>query len=563
MGKTIIYQLLVRLFGNQNTADVPNGTIEENGCGKFNDITDKALIGIKNLGATHVWLTGVIEHAKTTNYQQFGIEPYPSHLVKGKAGSPYAIVDYYDVDPDLAVDVPNRMAEFDALLARCHANGLKAFIDFVPNHLARIYHSDAKPAGVADFGANDDINQVFSPQNNFYYLPGAQFIAPSNAQSAVPQYIESPAKVTGNDCVTATPSVNDWYETVKLNYGVDLFHGRIPHFDPLPDTWHKMLDILLFWADKGIDGFRVDMAEMVPVSFWHYAVHKVKERYPQLVFLGEVYNPALYHDFIDNGGFDWLYDKVGMYDTLRDVVEERRGAFQITEAWEAISPIHKHMLFFMENHDEQRIASSFFAGDAFKGWPAFFVAATLSTNPVMVYFGQEVGVDGMDQEGFSGLDGRTTIFDYWGVRQFQNYSNQGAFDGGELTDPQKKLFHLYLKLLNISKRETALAKGGLYDLQYANTSNASYNTSHVFSYVRHTPDSVVLCVCNFSSTVQSVRIIIPEHAFDIVGLDKNGYFNAIDLLGDSRRINFPGQVAIAGGAGLKLDAYQTLVFRLK
>lgn len=79
--------------------------------------------------------------------------------------------------------------------------------------------------------------------------------------AAAEAYKEYPAKATGNNRFDAYPNINDWYETVKLNYGIDYQNGNTPHFNPIPDTWTKMLDILLFWAGKNIDGFRCDMAE--------------------------------------------------------------------------------------------------------------------------------------------------------------------------------------------------------------------------------------------------------------------------------------------------------------
>ncbi len=273
MDKLIIYQIFTRLFGNQNTTNRPYGSRDENGVGKFNDINEAALKAIRQFGASHIWLTGIIEHATETDYSAHGIRPDDPSVVKGRAGSPYAVKDYYDVDPDLAVDVPNRMAEFEALVLRTHSHGLKVIIDFVPNHVARQYQSDSKPAGIADLGQHDDTRLAFSSANNFYYLPGQQFVSPdqdplphrTNSASS-PKLNEFPAKVTGSGSLTATPDINDWYETVKLNYGYNVFDGS-SHFDPVPATWHQMLDILLFWAEKGVDGFRCDMAHMVPDSF--------------------------------------------------------------------------------------------------------------------------------------------------------------------------------------------------------------------------------------------------------------------------------------------------------
>src|SRR6185312_2079766 len=290
--KLIIYQLLPRLFGNTNQRNKYYGSIEENGSGKFNDISDKALQKFREMGLTHIWYTGVIEHATMTDYSKFGIKPDDPDVVKGRAGSPYAINDYYDVDPDLAVDVNNRMGEYEALIKRTRDTGLKVIMDFVPNHVARTYNSDKKPEGVRDFGADDDNTKAFSPTNDFYYTPGQAFVVPKGYNAGGDgftsplkdgKFDENPAKATGNDKFTSTPSMNDWFETVKLNYGVDYLDNRKTYFDPVPPLWHKMLDILSFWSAKGIDGFRCDMVEMVPVEFWGWVTGRLKANHPDII----------------------------------------------------------------------------------------------------------------------------------------------------------------------------------------------------------------------------------------------------------------------------------------
>lgn len=516
MSKTIIYQLLPRTFANFTETRKNNGTIEENGCGKFNLINQKALRSIKSLGATHVWYTGVIEHATQTDYSKYGIRPDHASVVKGKAGSPYAIKDYYDVDPDLSEDVPNRMAEFEALIDRTHKAGLKVIIDFVPNHVAREYHSDAKPKGVADLGETDHPEWAFSPLNNFYYLPGEAF-APS---FDIQDYQEFPAKVTGNDCFTAHPGHNDWYETVKLNYGVHYMGGNEQQFDPTPDTWTKMRDILLFWRDKGIDGFRCDMAEMVPVAFWAWVISQIKQDHDDLLFIGEVYNPSLYRAFL-NAGYDYLYDKVGMYDYLRAVTSKNYPAEGISQQWQSVDDIRDHMLYFLENHDEQRIASGFFCGRGMCAQPAMIVAATLGTNPVMVYAGQELGEKGMQVEGFSGMDGRTTIFDYWGISSIQAWANKGKWDGALLDDEQRELREFYVKLLNVARNEKAIAEGKMYDLEYAQSEG--FNKHEQYAYLRHYvapakgkrpgKQETILAVLNFDDKQVDVQVRIPAEAF--------------------------------------------------
>lgn len=527
MSKFIIYQVLPRLFGNYKKDPVIDGSIEQNGCGKFNSFTSKALKEIKSLGVTHIWYTGIIEHATQTDYSSYGIRADHPAIVKGKAGSPYAIKDYYDVDPDLADNVMERMSEFEQLIERTHSEGLKVIIDFVPNHVAREYKSDAAPAGVVDLGATDRSDWHFSPLNNFYYLPGYAF-APQFDKNT---YEEYPAKATGNDCFSASPGLNDWYETVKLNYGVNYTEGMQKQFDPIPDTWIKMRDILLFWAAKGVDGFRCDMAEMVPVEFWGWVIPQVKIVYPEIVFIAEVYNPAEYRNYIFNGKFDYLYDKVGMYDTLRNVVSRNYPASDITAAWQAVSDIQDRMLHFLENHDEQRIASGFFSGDGRYAIPAMIVAATLTNAPAMIYFGQELNEKAMENEGFSGLDGRTTIFDYWTVSTVQDWANEGKFDGKLLSKDQKQLRDFYKILLNLVHSERALNRGSMFDLEYANMNNPAFNTHEQFAYFRKYEDELVLVVLNFDDKQLNTEVCFPYEAFDYLSIEPGTSFICRDLLG--------------------------------
>ena len=397
--KIIIYQVFTRLFGNRSTTRKENGTLAENGCGKMSFFDATTLRRIKRLGITHVWYTGIIRHASKTDYSAYGIPRQHSAVVKGNAGSPYAITDYYDVDPDLADNVDDRMAEFEQLVERTHKAGLKVIIDFVPNHVARQYKSVKKPEGVKDLGEDDDTGMGFSPRNNFYYCVNTPFepYFDLNDKDGT-AYSECPAKATGNDHFDNHPGINDWYETVKLNYGVDYCDagGRSYHFDPIPDTWQKMVDIISFWAGKGVDGFRCDMAEMVPTEFWSWAIGMVKAAYPGILFIGEVYNPSLYRSFVACG-FDYLYDKVGMYDCLCGVMRSTCLASAITYQWQSVDDIKEHMLYFLENHDELRIASDFLAGDARRGIPAAIVSVLMNSNPFMLYAGQEFGERGMDK----------------------------------------------------------------------------------------------------------------------------------------------------------------------
>ena len=453
--KPIIYQLFPRLFTNTCANRVPNGTIEQNGVGKMNQIDNKVLQSIKDLGITHVWYTGVIEHATKTNYSAYGITPDNPHVVKGNAGSPYAIKDYYDIDPDIAEDVQNRMQEFEALVKRTHDNGMKVIIDFVPNHVARQYHSDVKPTGIEDLGVGDDPNMMFAPNNNFYYITRQTFCPQFDLGSGKDAYFEFPAKATGNDCFSAFPSGNDWYETVKLNFGVDYGNGS-KHFDPIPDTWFKMVNILRFWASKGIDAFRCDMVFMVPVEFWGWAIPLVKEKYPEIKFIAEIYDVSIYRDYIYNGGFDYLYDKVTLYDTLRGVQCCNISAASITNCWQTVDGINDNMLNFLENHDEQRFASAQYAGNADIVTPSLVVSATINRGPMMIYQGQELGEKAADAEGFSGYDGRTTIFDYWSMPSVCRWYNNGKCNDKLLSDSEKNLRKLYKKILTLCNTEKAI-----------------------------------------------------------------------------------------------------------
>lgn len=552
MEKIIIYQVFTRLFGNNNTSCVQNGDVQTNGVGKMSDFTMKALENIKKLGATHIWYTGLIEHATQTDHTSFGIKKDNPAVVKGKAGSPYAIKDYYDIDPDLAVSVPNRMKEFENLVQRTHRAGLKFVIDFVPNHVARQYHSDSAPEGVINLGEDDNKDCAFSNQNNFYYIPGTQL----SAQFDLKDYIEFPARATGNDNFSANPGINDWYETVKLNYGVDYNGGRTNHFYPIPDTWHKMLHILLFWAGKKVDAFRCDMAEMVPVDFWHWAIPKVKEQYPHIIFIAEVYNPAEYRNYLHYGHFDYLYDKVGLYDTLKAVTNDWISAQNITFSWQQVEGIRNNMLNFLENHDEQRLASTFFAGNPLKGKAPLLVSALMYTNPMMIYFGQELGEKGMDAEGFSGEDGRTTIFDYWTVDTIRRWRNNGKFDQKLLTEDELSLQEYYAKVLNICNSSEAVREGEFYDLMYVNP-----QLQKQYTFVRHSEKETLLVIANFASQDTEITINVPEHLFEYYGIKENTACEWTDLLSGSQittafSSNMPTKLNVSswGGCILKMKS---------
>lgn len=523
--KIVIYQVFTRLFGNTVTNNKPWGTIEENGVGKFHDFTPEALAAIKELGVTHIWYTGVLHHAMVTDYSMHGLPGDDPDVVKGRAGSPYAIKDYYNVNPDLAEDPAMRLEEFTALIQRTHDQGLKVIIDIVPNHVARTYHSVSNPEGVEDFGASDDKSVEYRRDNNFYYIPGKPFRVPEwrDGYSVLGEeshpladgfFNEQPAKWTGNGSRAPQPDMYDWYETVKINFGIRPDGTRdfdaLPegfdqepcetHFNfwkgkDVPDSWKKFRDIAFYWLDKGVDGFRYDMAQMVPVEFWSYLNSAIKMKKPDAILVSEIYVPEMYRDYIRLGKMDYLYDKVQMYDTLKNIIQGRGSTDNLTGILEDLADIEHHMLHFLENHDEQRIASPEFAGDARKGLPAMVVSAAIGSAPVMVYFGQHVGEPGAEQAGF-GTPSRTSIFDYIGVPHHQRWMNYGKFDGGALTEEEKALHDFYCRLLNFVVASKALT-GEYGDLHTYNRNQTEGYPDRVFSFARWKDDQRLLVVTNF------------------------------------------------------------------
>lgn len=525
--KINVYQVFTRLFGNKNTTNKPWGTIEENGVGKFSDFDSTALAEIKKMGITHVWYTGVPHHDVIRDYTAYGITNDDPDVVKGRAGSPYAVKDYYNVNPDLADDPSRRLEEFEELIARTHANGLKVIIDIVPNHVARNYQSVTNPDQVESFGESDDTSVVYERDNNFYYIPGEDFQVPDFLNGYLPlggepnplsdnKFKESPAKWTGNGSRLAKPGFYDWYETVKINYGVRPdgskdFEVLPPEYagksiqehaafwadKSVPDSWIKFRDIALYWIGKGVDGFRYDMAEMVPVEFWSYMNSAIKTQNPDAFLLAEVYNPDLYRDYIFLGKMDYLYDKVALYDTLKNIMQGRGSTDNLVAIQESVADIEHHMLHFLENHDEQRIASVDFAGKAEKGKPAMVVSACISTSPTMLYFGQEVGEPGDGNPGF-GSATRTTIFDYWGVPNHQRWMNNGAFDGGQLTEEETNLRDFYVDLLNIVRDHSAFS-GKYKEIHRHNRAHTPYYNDRVFSFVRWNDNEKLIVVTNFDA----------------------------------------------------------------
>ncbi|RTZ05918.1 alpha-amylase [Flavobacterium bomense] len=553
--KEVVYQVFTRLFGNKNTNNKPWGTIEENGVGKFNDFTNTALKEIKDLGVTYIWYTGVPHHAVIRDYSAIGISNDDPEVVKGRAGSPYAVKDYYNVNPDLAVNPENRLQEFEALVARTHQAGLKVIIDIVPNHIARKYEGKSNPVGVKDFGADDDTTVEYKRDNNFYYIPNTHFEIPDtdkplNGEKNLlidGKFVESPAKWTGNGSRMAKPDRNDWYETIKVNYGIRPDGSKdfpeLPtgfdsksyqeHFDfwkgkDVPNSWDKFKDIALYWTAKGVDGFRFDMAEMVPYEFWSYMNSAIKVNNPNAFLLAEVYNPKEYRNYIHLGKMDYLYDKVETYDKLKDIIQGKALPDGLSDIQNGISDIEHHLLHFLDNHDEQRLASPEFAGTPQKGKPLMVVSTTISTSPTMVYFGQEVGEAGNENAGF-GTHSRTSIFDYIGVPNHQRWMSGGKFDGGQLTQDEKDLRDFYKKLLNFSLNSTALM-GKYQEIQTVNRHMTQGYDSGIYAFTRWSDTQKLIVITNFSwLTTSNFELKIPSDVIQKWNL-KDGNYTLTDQL---------------------------------
>ena len=588
--KEVVYQVFTRLFGNTNTTNKPWGTIEENGVGKFNDFTAKALKEIKDLGVTHIWFTGVPHHGVIRDYTTFGISNDDPDVVKGRAGSPYAVKDYYNVNPDLAENVKHRLEEFQDLIKRTHEAGLKVIIDIVPNHVARNYKSISKPEGIKDFGEDDDTSVIYHVNNNFYYNPNEMFKVPvwKNGYSPLGnekhpledgEFPEMPAKWTGNGSRLSQPDMNDWYETVKINYGISpegkKDFDELPegfenenyekHFNfwkdkTVPNSWIKFRDIALYWLEMGVDGFRYDMAEMVPVEFWSFMNSSVKMKDADAFLLAEVYNPALYRDYIKKGKMDYLYDKVQLYDTIKSVMQGKGKTDYIPPILDDLKDIEHHMLHFLENHDEQRLASPEFAGNAEKGKPAMVVSATSTTAPTMIYFGQEVGEDGSENAGF-GTSTRTSIFDYVSVPAHQRWVNNKEFDGGQLTNEEKNLRDFYKRLLNFTISSSALV-GDYQDIHLYNREHTEGYRAKVLSFVRWSDDEKLIIVSNFDNKKSyGFELKIPKHVIEPWKLAEKTYD-----VEDQLYNQFNTTLIVENGIGtikIKVDALQSFILKIK
>jgi len=538
------------------------------------------------------------------DYTAYGISNDDPDVVKGRAGSPYAVKDYYNVNPDLAVNPANRLQEFESLIARTHAQGMKVIIDIVPNHVARTYQSLSKPAGVEDFGVRDNKSVEYARNNNFYYVVGQDFKVPDFKPSdfktggtqinyrplggeAHPlsdgQFVEKPAKWTGNGSRLAQPKFDDWYETVKINYGVrsdgtkdfpelpagyaqqdvrahvQFWQGKI-----VPDSWIKFRQIAEYWLAKGVDGFRFDMAEMVPVEFWSYLNSSIKQKNPNAFLLAEVYNPQEYRNYIRLGKMDYLYDKVEMYDSLKAIMQGKASTDALAAVQAGMGDIEEHMLHFLENHDEQRIPSPEFAGSAEQAKPAMVVSALISRSPTMVYFGQEVGEVGALDSGF-GDPSRTTIFDYAGVPAHQRFMNGGKFDGGMLSPREKELRGFYQQLLQLSAQHPAFM-GDYYELHSYNRQHSANYGDKVFAFARWNTAAEakkIIVVSQFDSMLETdVNLLIPTDLIEKWSL-LDGEYDAADLLATAGAPTKLSVVNKKGSLRVHLNALESRVLEFK
>lgn len=519
--------MLPRLWGNDTTDVRKNGSLAENGTGRFSDIDEATLGYLKWLGCTHVWYTGILRHSSQVSVGDC-VSSHPQ-FVKGNAGSPYAICDYYDVNAYLA-DVPEeRMNEYEALIGRTHDAGLRVIMDFVPNHVSRDYGKSGFLPGHPLLGGDDDKSVHWKAENDFFYYPGQCLKLPVAVPEGMSPYVECPAMATGNNCYNPEPGINDWYETVKINYG-----------DSHTSTWDKMFDIIDYWAGKGVDGFRCDMVELVPPEFFKWLISKAKAKYPSLIFIAEVYKKELYREYIKNIGFDFLYDKSGLYDTLRTVVEKNvnddgmpvelwQSATGITRNWQFLGDLQPYMLNFLENHDEQRFASDYFGKDAHDTFAPLYVSLFLNTAPFMIYFGEEIGERGMDEEGFSGCDGRTTIFDWWSISsirrlrkvissgEYRSLSADRLVEAG-LKKEEAEVFVRFAEAVRTAASDEAVRKGTTYDLCYCNMSSDGFDKNRHFAYLRDYEEHTLLIAANFSGHDALMKLTLPEHAFEWMGI---------------------------------------------
>jgi glycosidase len=588
-----IYQLFLRQFSNTNETRQPNGTLAQNGCGRFADLDDRALAALQELGVTELWLHGILRQASATDYSAVGLPADDPDLLKGLAGSPYAVRDVCDVSPDYAVDPARRREEFQDLLVRIHSRGMRVVIDFVPNHVARSHHSVVRPD--LNYGAGDDRTRFFAPNNHFYYLEGTGPLRLPTVQDGRPvsptcqvtggcdglfEDERDHGKVTGNNANSWSPGAGDWYETVKLNYGHDFRAGRhggraFPTPErpetPIPDTWHKQDAVLAHWQSLGVDGFRCDMAHWVPLEFWQWAVARARVRDPGVRFLGEAYDndPNKLTDGnvltgLVGAGFDAVYDHQS-YQLLQGIYDGPKWANDLDAVLGAVAPLHQSVRY-AENHDEVRLAhpGSWGGVGAQVGRPVTALLFGVGRGPLLLYNGQEVGEPAATVEGFGGGQGRTSIFDYGSMPELAKWVNGHRYDGGRLSPGQRELRQWYAHLLAVCA-EPALSQGEFHPLNGVNGENPAYGrlpgesaSGHwLYTYLRHDPASGqrFLVVVNLHPQVslREVRIRFSAPALAALGIPAwTGSWRFTDRLAGESPVTWEAPSDDLRGAGLRL-----------
>ncbi len=589
--KPIIYQLVVRYFGNTNEANQWAGTIETNGCGKFDDINDAAIVSLKDLGVTHIWLTGVLRQATLTAYPELGLPADDPDIVKGRAGSFYAVRDYFDVCPDYANEPAARMAEFEALLWRIHAAGMKVLIDFVPNHVARSYQSILRPD--LNFGDGDDQSRFFAPHNSFFYLQGKKlrlcrpadwnpegvvFDGQFEPEDGAPGHTPKATGDAWRHWVTATPDENEWYEAIRLNYGLDFVDNR-SHFDPIPRTWQIMDEVLGYWQQKGVDGFRCDMAHLIPKEAWSYLISNARrpDRNPAAYFLAEAYigsrpfDPVENLDDLLNAGFDSVYHD-NSYNRLRDLYQ---GGTQDAYADEMNTLTHcqrNTAVEYLENHDKPRVAAPIHKG-GFGSLHANYQLAPLqflyNNAPVLLLNGQEFGEPASGAEGFSGDDGRSTFFDYWCMPEFSKWVNHQKYDGGRLSEKQKTLRTFFASLFQLCQHELVRAED-YWGLKYFNRqSHFPDCPDDLYSFARFERNEgrLLLVVTNFRPGRTEGKIRIPNDLASAAGLPQALNIQQLLFTGETRDLPLTGDnltlnALIENGFSVVLENQHTNVYLL-
>ncbi|MBQ7623567.1 MAG: hypothetical protein IJS66_07515 [Bacteroidales bacterium] len=431
MNKSFIYQILPRIWRD----------------GKLNSIDDAFLSYLRSFGLDYVWFTGIPRHATG--------EPF----VKGNPGSPYAVCDWYDVNPYLASDPEKRMEEFDALVRRTHEAGLKCIIDCIPNHVACNYEGRLKVHPWCD---------------------------------------------------------GDWTDTRKLDWSD-------------PATASELIRILRFWADRGVDGFRCDMVELVPAEMLAGVIAAVKRTHPGLIFIAEAYERGNYRHLAMETGFDLLYDKSGEYDILRGILDGRRSARELSWNWQFLGDLQPRMLNFLENHDEQRLCSDAFAGSPDRTWAALAFAMLFNPASFLLYAGQEAG-----ERASESSDGRTSIFNFCKPESLEWLSffvqEAGAVSSGSgrrrkaasgkspdgAASPEAEVIERYRKLIALA-REPLFSEGGWWDLCYCNGPADGFDSDRHFVFARFRSGEVKLVFCNFSPAAASACIRIPSELAEAAG----------------------------------------------